>query len=113
MRLWPTRRICQPSGDRQLNRLHDRRTLRVGPFKILYQCLGLHSAALGIAQTNDLGLCLAQHRGRALDLACRLKAPRASSSAASLLAYPDRSSCVKLKGMSLGDGSLKTRNSQI
>ena len=30
-----------------------------------------------------------------------------------LLAYPDRSSCVKLKGMSLGDGSLKTRNSQI
>src|SRR6516164_4458484 len=38
----------------------------------------LHSAALGIAQTNDLGFCLAQHRGRALDLACRFEAERGS-----------------------------------
>src|SRR6516165_12666003 len=44
----------------------------------------LHSAALGIAQTNDLGFCLAQHRGSALDLACRLEAERGSLGVQSL-----------------------------
>src|SRR6516225_5034022 len=44
----------------------------------------LHSAALGIAQTIDLGFCLAQHRGSAFDLASRLEAERGSLGVQSL-----------------------------